>query len=105
MDARRKQGDASLYESKRVERELEIARARQAPFERFLTALSIPEVGSATARLLAGHFDSLDALRGADEEGLQHVEGIGPATVKKHGTVILELLHGQAAFIIERQSG
>ena len=27
---------------------------------------------------------------------LSHVEGIGPATVKKHGTVILELLHGQA---------
>lgn len=56
----------------------EIARARQAPFERFLAALSIPEVGATTARLIATHFESLEDLAAADLDALQHVGGIGP---------------------------
>jgi DNA ligase (NAD+) len=56
----------------------ELQERRTVPFERFLVALAIPEVGSATARLLARHFGSLDELRAADEERLMHVEGIGP---------------------------
>ena len=56
----------------------ELARARDVPFERLLSALSIPEVGAATARLLATHFASLEELMSADREALQHVEGIGP---------------------------
>lgn len=56
----------------------QVERARHAPFERFLAALSIPEIGSATARLLASHFESFEDLVGASPEDLQHVEGIGP---------------------------
>jgi DNA ligase (NAD+) len=56
----------------------QIARARKVPFERFLTGLAIPDVGSATAHALALHFASLDELRAASEDDLQHVEGIGP---------------------------
>jgi DNA ligase (NAD+) len=56
----------------------QIARARKMPFERFLAALGIPEVGSATARALAQHFESIDALRNASLDELQHVEGVGP---------------------------
>lgn len=56
----------------------EIAAARTIPFERFLTALSIPDVASATARALARHFRSLDELRAADLDALQHVDGVGP---------------------------
>jgi len=56
----------------------EIEKARRPTFERFLTCLGIPDVGAATARSLALHFASLDELRAAGEEELQHVEGIGP---------------------------
>ena len=56
----------------------QLERARHAPFERFLAALSIPEIGSATARLLAGHFESFEDLAAATPDELQHVEGIGP---------------------------
>lgn len=56
----------------------QIARARRVPFERFLTALAIPDVGSATAHSLALHFNALDELRAASVDELQHIEGIGP---------------------------
>jgi DNA ligase (NAD+) len=56
----------------------ELERARAVPLERLLAALAIPEVGPATARLLAAHFASLDELIAADGDALQHVEGIGP---------------------------
>ena len=56
----------------------QIEERRKVPFERFIAALSIPEVGPATARLLAKHFASLEELRDADTDRLVHVEGIGP---------------------------
>ena len=45
---------------------------------RFLYSLGIPQVGGATADLLAGHFGSLDRLRSASEEQLLEVDGVGP---------------------------
>ncbi|HKK07250.1 MAG TPA: NAD-dependent DNA ligase LigA, partial [Gemmatimonadota bacterium] len=45
---------------------------------RFLYGLGIPEVGTAVARELAAHFRSFEAIRGATEEALEEVEGIGP---------------------------
>jgi len=56
----------------------ELETRRNVPLERFLAALAIPEVGWATARLLARHFGTLDALAAADAERLEHIEGIGP---------------------------
>jgi len=56
----------------------QIDRAKRAPLDRFLVALGIPEVGEATARLLAKRFRNLDAVRAADEETLQGIEGVGP---------------------------
>jgi DNA ligase (NAD+) len=56
----------------------EIEQRRHVPFERFLTGLSIPEVGAATARLLARHFASLEALEKASQEELEELDGIGP---------------------------
>jgi DNA ligase (NAD+) len=49
------------------------------PLGRFLYGLGIPQVGEATADLLAGEFGSLGALREADEERLLLVEGVGPS--------------------------
>ncbi len=51
---------------------------RNVPFDRFLVALAIPEVGAATAKLLAKNFSSLEALRAAETEALEDLEGIGP---------------------------
>jgi DNA ligase (NAD+) len=56
----------------------QIARARNVTFERFLAALGINDVGSATARAVAQHFTSLEELRAASVDDLQHIEGIGP---------------------------
>lgn len=45
---------------------------------RFLYALGIREVGEATAKSLAGHFGTLEAIAEADEEALQEVDDVGP---------------------------
>jgi len=56
----------------------QIERSKQTTLERFLYALGIPQVGSASAELLAEHFGSLEAIMEADAETLQQVHGIGP---------------------------
>ncbi|OEY67410.1 NAD-dependent DNA ligase LigA [Marinobacter sp. X15-166B] len=45
---------------------------------RFIYALGIREVGEATAKSLARHFGTLEALMAADEEALQQVADVGP---------------------------
>ena len=55
-----------------------IAASRRPDLGRFLYALGIPQVGYATAQLLAGDFGSIDKVRDATEEELQRVEGVGP---------------------------
>lgn len=55
-----------------------IAASRETTLDRFLYALGIPEVGDSTARVLARHFGSLDALVAADEAALTAVPDIGP---------------------------
>ena len=55
-----------------------IERASHCDLERFLYGLGIPEVGATVARALARHFGSFAAVRGATEEALQEVAGVGP---------------------------
>ncbi len=52
--------------------------SKQRPFKRVLYALGLPGVGYVTAEALADHFGSIDALREADPEGIEEVEGVGP---------------------------
>ena len=54
-----------------------IAKSKEVPFERVVFALGIRFVGETSARLLARHFRSMDALMAAGLEELQEVEGIG----------------------------
>jgi len=54
-----------------------IATAANAPLERLLYGLGIPEVGVTVARDLANHYRAFDAIRNADEEALMSVHGIG----------------------------
>jgi len=61
----------------------QIGEKRSISLSRFLVALAIPEVGPATARLLAQHFGGLDDLRAASLAELQHVDGVGPEVASR----------------------
>lgn len=54
-----------------------IQNARERPLSRFLHALGIHGVGRETARLLAEHFGTLEAVQSAEKEALMALEGIG----------------------------
>ena len=87
-----------------------IERRRTIPFEMFVYALGIPQVGQATARLLAQHYGAFKTWRKAmvaaakgDEEAraeLTSIESIGPSTAddilgffgEKHNLEILDRL-------------
>lgn len=49
----------------------------QVPFERVVFAIGIRFVGETTAKLIARHFQSMDALRNATVEQLMEVDGVG----------------------------
>ena len=59
-----------------------IQKSKEVPFERVVFALGIRFVGETSARLLARHFKSMDALMNAGLEELQEVEGIGEVMAK-----------------------
>jgi DNA ligase (NAD+) len=52
--------------------------SRSRPFSRVLYAIGLPGVGFVTAEALADHFGAIDALREADPERIEEVEGVGP---------------------------
>lgn len=54
----------------------------EVPFERVVFALGIRFVGENSARLLARHFKTMDALKNAGLQDLQEVEGIGEVMAK-----------------------
>ena len=54
-----------------------IAASKNVPFERVVFALGIRFVGETSARLLARHFKTIDALMNATAEELMEVEGVG----------------------------
>lgn len=54
-----------------------IAASASVPFERVVFALGIRFVGETSAKLLARHFKTMDALAAASLEELQQVEGVG----------------------------
>lgn len=59
-----------------------IEKSRNTTLARFIFALGIRNVGEATAKDLARHFGSLDALLAADEAALQQVPDVGPVVAK-----------------------
>ena len=66
---------------------------------RFLYGLGIPQVGEATADLLAAEFGTLERIRIASEEELRAVEGVGPSLATElkryfegHGGELVESL-------------
>lgn len=72
--------------------------------ERFLFALGIPEVGEATAKTLARHFGSLDALLRADEGALTEVPDVGPI-MAAHITAFFAEPRNREAIAVLRKAG
>jgi len=61
---------------------LAIHHSRRTTLARFLFALGIRNVGEATARDLAAHFGSLEAVLDADEQAFQAVPDVGPVVAR-----------------------
>lgn len=66
--------------AKRIVDQVELSKDR--PLNRFLFALGIRQVGETTAKDLARHFGSLDAIMAASAEDLEQIEGVGPVVAK-----------------------
>src|SRR3972149_1828256 len=56
----------------------QIEKSKNTTLARFLHALGIPQVGEATAQLLADQFGSIDEIMDASRETLEQIHGIGP---------------------------
>ena len=69
----------------------ELEKSKRQPLHRLLIALGIRHVGSETARALARHFGSMQALRDATLEEIQAVDGIGPIVAE----AVYEYLHDE----------
>ena len=79
-----------------------IQKSKEVPFERVVFALGIRFVGETSARLLARHFKTMDALMNAGLEELQEVEGIGEVMAK---SIITYFHNPENQTIIERLRG
>ena len=76
-----------------------IQQSKEVPFERVVFALGIRFVGETSARLLARHFKSMDALMAAGLEELQEVDGIGEVMAK---SIVAYFYNEQNRQIVER---
>ncbi|MCA0911566.1 NAD-dependent DNA ligase LigA [Marinobacter nauticus] len=81
-----------------------IDRSRAPVLWRFLYALGIREVGEATAKGLAAHFGTLEAISEADEETLQTVPDVGPI-VAGHIRSFFDQPHNQETLAALKEAG
>jgi DNA ligase (NAD+) len=75
-----------------------IAASRRPTLGRLLYALGIPQVGEATAELLAADFGTIQKLRDSTEEDLQRVEGVGPNMAHE----VHSYFHGPGAELVRK---
>jgi DNA ligase (NAD+) len=66
-----------------------IEQAKTRPLSRVFAALGVRGTGRSMSRRIARHFATMDNIRAADAEAIQHVEGIGP---EKAPVVVAELI-------------
>lgn len=81
-----------------------IDRSRAPVLRRFLYALGIREVGEATAKALASHFGTLEAISDANEEALQAVPDVGPI-VAGHIRSFFDQTHNQETLAALKEAG
>jgi len=75
-----------------------IAGSKRPSLGRFLYSLGIPQVGEATADLLAAEFGTIDKLRAATDEQLHAVEGVGPSMARE----VRQYFEGQGGELVGR---
>ena len=85
-----------------------IAASKQVPFERVVFALGIRFVGETSARLLARHFKTMDALQNASMQQLMEVEGVGEVIAKSviayfHNPVNQDILERLRSYGLQMQ--
>jgi DNA ligase (NAD+) len=76
-----------------------IGESRGKPLARFIHALGIRNVGEQTAKDLAAHFGSLDALMAADQDALMSVTDVGPVVA---GSILAFFAEPHNRGVIER---
>ncbi|MEX1021646.1 MAG: NAD-dependent DNA ligase LigA [Dehalococcoidia bacterium] len=77
----------------------ELEKSKRQPLHRLLIALGIRHVGGETARALALHFGTMQALREAALEEIQAVDGVGPIVAE----AVFNYLHDEEyAALIDR---
>ena len=98
IDVQQINGDGSREKSaQRIVNGIEAS--KRVPFERVVFALGIRFVGETSAKLLARHFKTMDALMNASLADLQEVEGIGEVMAKS----IVGFFHNEANLEIVRR--
>ncbi|MEP1214919.1 MAG: NAD-dependent DNA ligase LigA [Marinobacter sp.] len=81
-----------------------IDRSRRPVLWKFVYALGIREVGEATAKALASHFGTLEAISEADDDALQSVPDVGPI-VAGHIRSFFDQPHNQETIQALRDAG
>ena len=79
----------------------QIKQTTKVPFSRVLFALGIPNIGETTAKILANHFKTLEAIKSASIEELTSVEEIGQIIAE---SISKFLANNENIEIIERLS-
>ncbi len=82
MDAARIADLERLGEKSAAKLASAIAASRGRPLHRLLGSLGIRNVGAQTARLIAEHFGSMDAVMAASEEDLTKIPTVGPVVAR-----------------------
>lgn len=87
-----------------------IAGSREVPFERVVYALGIRFVGETSAKLLARHFKTMDALASAGLADLMQVEGVGEVIARSviayfHNPVNMDIVERLRNYGIQMQLG
>ena len=87
-----------------------IADSREVPFERVVYALGIRFVGETSAKLLARHFKTMDALASAGLADLMQVEGVGEVIARSviayfHNPVNMDIVERLRNYGIQMQLG
>ncbi|NCN52364.1 NAD-dependent DNA ligase LigA [Candidatus Parcubacteria bacterium] len=86
--------DLPSFKEKAAQNVIEAINAsREVPLHRLLVALSVDHVGEETARLIAEHFGSLEAVRTASVEELAAVHGVGEIVAQSLHHWLCEPLH------------
>lgn len=88
-----------------------IEESKKKPFARVLFAMGIRHVGAGVARLVVGHFPSIDKVMDASKEELEQVQGIGPRIAEsivrffseKHNQKIVRKLREAKVQLEEKQ--